>query len=566
MDRITKSLLDEFRGAQALAALPEPQLFEQFAGYCVVSELHDEEFNLSDIHVGGGGDLSQDCIAIFVNGVVVTTPDEVEDLLETNGYIKARFVFVQAKSGGNFTGEEIGGFFDGVERFFRDDPGVPVNEAVEALRSVMTKIYDNSVSFRQGRPVLQLFFVTTGKWVDDPELVAKIRDWKASLDALALFDTVDFTPMGAQEIQESYQRSKNSVTVEFVFTTKITLPDIAGVDEAHLGILPIAEYLTLITDASGEIRKQLFYDNIRDFQGHNAVNSEISKTLESDEGRERFSVLNNGVTLVARGLRITGNKFVVSDFQIVNGCQTSHVLFNSMRGIDSKLQVPVKVIATRDEEVIAAIITATNRQTQVNDEDLYALGAFQKQLESYFASYRDKQKLFYERRSKQYNAVVGVEKVRIISKTLLVRAFAAMFLDDPHRAARYYSALKPQIGTKIFGADHKLEPYYVAAYGYYKLEYLFRNASLPLRYKPARYHLLMAFRQIVGGVQPALTSNKTQKYCMDIANALWSDDKAIKYFGQAIAAVEVALAGDPCDRDVVKTQAFTDAVKAAAQH
>ena len=234
----------------------------------------------------------------------------------------------------------------------------------------------------------------------------------------------------------------------------------------------------MITDPAGSIRKPLFYDNVRDFQGNNPVNAEIKETLGDAAGQQRFAVLNNGVTVVARGLRTTGNKFVVSDYQIVNGCQTSHVLFDAKDLLGEDTFVPLKVISTSDEDIINSIITATNRQTQVTADDLYAMSAFQKKLEALYESYPDKKKLYYERRSKQYAAVNGIEKVRIIGKSQQVRAFAAMFLNDPHRAARYYSDLRAQVGTKIFNEDHKLEPYYVAAFAFYKLEFLFRNNSL----------------------------------------------------------------------------------------
>ena len=236
------------------------------------------------------------------------------------------------------------------------------------------------------------------------------------LEDTQLFGTVLFRPWGAAEVQAAYQRSKNNVTVEFNFSSKVTLPDIEGVKEAHLGVLPASEYLSLITDDAGNIRKPLFYDNVRDFQGDNAVNREIKATLDGPTGQQRFVILNNGVTLVARDLRTTGNKFAVSDYQIVNGCQTSHVIYNERQEIGNETFIPIKVIATSDEDIISSIITATNRQTEVTADDLFAMSGFQKKLEALYESFPGKKKLFYERRSKQYAAVDGIEKVRVIDK------------------------------------------------------------------------------------------------------------------------------------------------------
>jgi hypothetical protein len=65
MDRVTtKSYLEEFRVEQTLgAAMLEPDAFEYFADYCVVSDLHEEEFDAADVHVGGEDDLGIDGLA-----------------------------------------------------------------------------------------------------------------------------------------------------------------------------------------------------------------------------------------------------------------------------------------------------------------------------------------------------------------------------------------------------------------------------------------------------------------------------------------------------------------------
>ena len=94
----------------------------------------------------------------------------------------------------------------------------------------------------------------------------------------------------------------------------------------------------------------------------------------------------------------------------MNGCQTSHVLFDQRANLDDTVLIPLRIIATRDEELIAAIVKATNRQTAVKEEQLLALNDFQKKLEAFFASFAEGRRLFYERRSRQYNTVPGIEK------------------------------------------------------------------------------------------------------------------------------------------------------------
>ena len=66
-------------------------------------------------------------------------------------------------------------------------------------------------------------------------------------------------------------------------------------------------------------------------------------------------LLNNGVTIVADSISKTGDTFTIEDYQIVNGCQTSHVLcnFNNAGGPTGPIQIPVKLIVStkrRSEE------------------------------------------------------------------------------------------------------------------------------------------------------------------------------------------------------------------------
>lgn len=219
-----------------------------------------------------------------------------------------------------------------------------------------------------------------------------------------------------------------------------------------------------------------FYDNVRHWQDWNPVNTEMKATLDDADFKKYFPLLNNGVTVVAKRVNPTGDKFVIEDYQIVNGCQTSYVLHECRQQLNQDISIPVRLIATGNEDVRNAIIKATNRQTQVTDDQLFALAEFPKKLEAYFPSFPPGQQLYYERRSRQYSGIHDIEKVRVITMTTLVRAFASIFRDIPHRTTRNYKALLRETGKEIFGPGHRVEPYYTAAFAYYRLDYFFRNS------------------------------------------------------------------------------------------
>ena len=558
VDRITKSMLSEFEKAQSLEGMRESDAFERFANYALVTRELGDTFNIEDVSTGGGGDAGIDGLAVIVNNVLVTTVEEIEDAAAHNRFLEVTFLFVQAKTTSGFNGGEIGTFTFGVKDFFSENPLMKHNEFVERARALQAAVFDRGNLFTRGKPKCRLFYVTTGKWQSDPALTARLRTGESDLDGLGLFSRVEVEALGADEVQALYQRTKNRSSVEFTFPHRAVLPEIEGVSEAHIGVLPASEFLRLIVDETGSLRRNLFYDNVRDFQGSgNEVNAEISATLESASDRGRFPVLNNGVTIVAKSLRNTAHKFLMEDYQIVNGCQTSHLIYAARDKIDEKVHVPVKIIVTIDDSITTAIIKATNSQTAVRREQLEALSEFQKKLEAYFSTFEGKRRIYYERRSGQYSGNADVEKVRVITMIQLIRAFASVFMNEPHRVTRSYASVLGGLGTSIFAPKHQLKPYYASAFAHYKLEFFFRNQQLDPGYKPARYHMLMAIGLLAAGVErPLVTANKVDKYCDKILEVLWDDKRALQMFQEAGGMIKDVATGT-LDGDEVRTQPFT---------
>lgn len=566
VDRVTDSFLTEFVAAHNLEKLDRSKQFEAFAAYCVVSSEYDEEFDPSELRTGDGADLGIDAAALIVNGDIVQDVEEIGDLKSRNNYLQGRIILVQAKTSSEFSGNVVSDLVDNLIDFFSESPTLPVNEDVQHFRDLVNELYSNSASFRRGLPELVIRYVSTGTWQEEPHLVAKVDAARKRLEGVNLFESVDLECLGAKEIQKLYRDAESSVEASFEFPDTIVLPDIEGIEQAHLGIVDATEYLKLITDAAGNIRRSLFYDNVRDFQDYNEVNRGIRETIRNQEVRGQFVVLNNGVTIVAREARTTRNTFTLRDYQIVNGCQTSHVLFDERDAIGEKLYLSLKVIVTRNETVASSITAATNKQTEVSDEDLQALEALQKNLEDYFAAHNADKRLYYERRSKQYaNAGSQVEKTRIVTRPQLVKAYAAMFLDEPWRAGRYYKQLQRIRSDDIFAQSDLPFPYYVSAVALYRLDYFFRNQYVDVRYKPARYQMLMGVRHLLAGAEsPPSSKRKLEKYCDQIADTLWDQTEGPAAFQKLLpvvdSAVEATEPGGVLDRDTVRTQTFTDRI------
>ena len=557
MDLVTSNLVQTFKADEGFDnSTTSDVLFEHFANFCVLSHEYTDEFDLEDIHTGGGDDLGIDGIAVIVNGALISSPEEIDDLAESNKYVRAEFILTQAKSQSSFDGKDISNLFFGAKDLFAGLKAIlPRNEQIKCIEKSISKVYEKSALFKRGNPILKLYFVTTGKWLDDTRLNARIATETQGLLDLNIFSDVELVPIDAIRLQKLFSKAKNRISKSITFSGRVTLPTLPGVTEAFLGFVPVTEFLKLITDDSGSIVKGLFYDNVRDFQGDNPVNQEMEKTLLTDD-RQLFVLLNNGVTIVC-GTQIqkTGDIFTIEDYQIVNGCQTSHVIYNNQTQLAQKdFQIPIKLIALNDENVKNKVIKATNRQTEVKDEELAALTDFQKRLEEYYqAISQESHRLFYERRSQQYRADSKVERVRIVNIATQIRAFASMFLSQAHIASRYYGNLLKTVEHNIFVSTHPPAAYYLSTLALFRFEALVRKKVIDQKYRPFKYHLIFAIRlHLQDSAMPDIGTNKFERYCNTLIQKLQDDAKCTSAIIECCHVLGNVLGDNLSNRDTAK--------------
>lgn len=561
LDQITKALVDEFLDEAGLASAGVADDFERFSAFVVVSPQIDAAIDYENVMAGSGGDTGLDAIAIVVNGELITDIDEVDALAASGTTLDVNFIFVQTETATSFSTSKVGQIAYGVKDFFSESPTLTRNDVVAAAAEVSWKIFESARLFRNGNPTCSIFYVTAGRWTEDHDLRTRLDSARNDIDELNLFSRVQFSPLDAREMQRRYQGLRTGVEREFTFQNRVALPEIHRVAESHLGYLKATDLLGVLADDDGNLMSTVFYENVRDFQGEtNAVNAEIAGTLESDV-RGQFPLLNNGVTIIAKSVRQIGTKFVVQDFQVVNGCQTCNVLWSKRDVLDESVQVPLRLISTDDEDVIVAIIRATNRQTEVKEEQFYATSDYLKQLEMYFESAPLDRRLYLERRSKQH-ANSPVERTRVVPFNSLIRSFASVVLNDPHRATRNYKQVLDRIPADILNPSHRPSVYLASASALYRLEFLFRNGVLDRRFSAAKYHLLLASRLIAGPRLPTqLNGKEADGWAKALTDVYWDASEAETVFKRAAEDIDT-LAGGDLSRDRIRTLPFTEQVLA----
>lgn len=354
-DLVLQGFVKNFADGRGLSNLPDSEIFEAFAISSLLRKYHYANVpDLDEVLMGGGGDGGIDAGVILVNGYPISTEEEVQYFIDKLRRLDVEFVFIQAKTSASFEAASIGTFVYGVEQFFSQDSQIQFRDELESLRKLKDYIYERSIEMEQN-PRCSLYFVAAGTWTDDPNPRARLDDGQTRLQQLRLFSQVQADPIDAERLKTIYRELERGVIKEIEFSRTTVFPKFEGVREAYLGLLSGDQFLNLIVTEEGNLNRELFYDNVRDFQGNNPVNREIALTLSSEETRSRFALLNNGVTIVARSINRTGDVFKISDFQIVNGCQTTHILFQNQKVIDSSSYIPVKLIVTDDSQVITEV-------------------------------------------------------------------------------------------------------------------------------------------------------------------------------------------------------------------
>ena len=171
-DPILAGYLADFATQYGVQHLDAGLQFERFAVWLIISRLHSDFSAVDAVVMGGGHDTGIDGFAVIVNDRVVTSEDEIRDLLSLLKRIDVRFVFIQAKSSSHFSGDKIGTFLAGVGHFFDGTPVLFETRDIRAGRRLKDYIYKHAINFGSN-PICECYFVTTGTWLGDQNLMGR---------------------------------------------------------------------------------------------------------------------------------------------------------------------------------------------------------------------------------------------------------------------------------------------------------------------------------------------------------------------------------------------------------
>lgn len=373
--------------------------------------------------------------------ILQLNPDDIEDAITDGGqdggidaiHIDGRTVNILsfkytekfANCSKNFPKDDLDALVLTVQAIFQKSLlKSAVNEMVwEKATEIWSLFRDGHLSFK--------FYICSNK-------LPPVEDVRKGFEnGLHQFRYVEFHYFDQEElVNKLLERKYRRVDGKLTFIDRQYFERSDGGVKGVVATIAATDLALLVSDPTDQTRvnEDAFNDNVRIYQKQNRINQGILDTALSDDNYE-FWYLNNGINLVCEECIYQPNsrspRVILKDFQVVNGGQTTHALFEAYQKNAAKLDnvlLLVRICETKRNNPIADRISeTTNSQTPVTTRDLHANDRIQRKLEEEFRSLG----FFYERKAKQFPDAPGDKR---LNNELLAQLCLAFYLDMPSEA------------------------------------------------------------------------------------------------------------------------------------
>jgi len=384
MDIGLKAKLKEFMKKFGIdSSVVKDKIFENFGNYVVVSNIIKKDFkDINKISTNGAHGI--DGIAICINGRLILEPQDLNRLGEDEK-LKVEIVFVQSTLRSSFDSQKFSSFVDCVVDFLIGKLKInPFSEILDELLNEDNNYIDNLVE----TPKISLYFLSgkTSHTLDSDFISSQKNKITSREDLKDKFRLNDIYFWQKDEIKSAYDRIPEYHKVNLKLYRNIQLESKPDIEISLLAAIKFSGLKKLILNTEGSLKEELFVENPRFYLRGTSVNLDIKNTLDDHNLRPYFIYLNNGLTILCDAIErhpIQQDIFTLIYPRIINGCQTTHILYEKyVEDPDTleDLEIIAKIIATKNKKMKEAIIFAANNQNAI-DKDLQALNEFHKKIE-----------------------------------------------------------------------------------------------------------------------------------------------------------------------------------------
>lgn len=544
-----KTLLDIYRKEHAGNDQRDGVVFERMLTQSIIENdaphsINNDESLLDLICVDDYYDSGIDSICIRVNGHIITSHDFFNFILEKDkGIRSAEIILIQSKCKDTFDIKEISTFIMGVQNFLETVSSRKLNSKVQYWFDVKNEILENVQYWTEMSHIdIRLFYAAANAtWTNSSEVLGTFETLKR---AVARFENGIYQIESPVFIDEK-RLKKITLNETESYSAKLALQgtplQLSG-DEAVMGcaaIINAADLLgILIDETTGNLKRGLFEENVRDYQGNTNVNQSIKETIKT--APESFILRNNGITILANRLEYPNlNTVRITNPQIVNGCQTCSVLYYAHKeGIDvSNVQVFARIISTNETETINSIVSANNNQNIVHDMINEITKEYHKKLEQFFRDYQDVSEtrhVYYERRSKSLanENLCGYQKCTVRS---LIQSAVAVWFNAPYDAMNSEMQLFTWYKNKVFSDNHKEICYYASASLFSTFDKLLYENRIDKSWRNARAAVCYLVKHGICSDKFSLNdTEKSEEVAKQILSLLKKPEDTIEAFEKAL--------------------------------
>ena len=363
--------------------------------------------------------------------------------------------------------------FVGAREWFKDEVSVQKlldSNASEELKSLVKGMG----VIERTRYTLVSVFVTNKIFNQDAEVYIATADNFESYDARSLFAKYTYFADDENIFPPTDLYISNGSRIEY------SLPD--GT-EAKVYAINAKQLIKL----EGIQDRTLFYKNVRYGVGNSRVNKSIKDNILNNEEHLNFFLYHNGITIVCEVLDedLENNKITLSNYAVINGCQSMLTFFENKEKLTKNLFVPVKIIKTKiTSPLVGSITYFANNQNSISIKDLRSHDSVQRALQREFKELFNGSVMYRRKRGEG-----DEEYEEVIERDFAAQLISSVYLQEPQN-----THLKQQLFgsdyTRIFSRKITAEKIYLAKLVY---EVIDQNSVLLKNEKIRDYGLALFF-------------------------------------------------------------------------
>jgi len=530
LHRVLESHLAAFKELHELT-FEESKLFESFTAFTLAGIYSFDELEPETL-VFDGDEPGIDAFLVFINDKCITTLEEAENIFRAKKSDNdVKLVALQSTVSEHWDKAKLNTFESAVLDFTSAKPAHSMCDELAEKKKIFDIVISNLGKVKGGKPSFIAVYTSSADETIPKEIDAAKKAFLRQLESTGLFAQASVSLFGRDRLVEMYLGRVGAYEAKFTIIGSASFPKSDGIEESYVVTVSAKNFAAaVLRDQQGNLRRSIFDENVRDFIAFkdSSINTAMRNSLVSANSTKRFGILNNGITIISPDVRLQSNEMFIANYQVVNGCQTSNVLFDAIDEMSPDATLMVKIIETADQDIVDEIVESTNSQNKIEDHQFLARLDCVKGIEKYFKvrCEDNDQTLYFERRPNQFSNQ-GLKAIRIFNIKELARCCGAMFFDRPDLSARYPGQLVEELSDSVFNKQNREEIFFAAAFSYYRLKLHLSNQRIDPIFNTLKWHTLMAVKYyLLGARVPDVKNRKIDTHCQTIIDFMSKTDAA----------------------------------------